>query len=146
MKNLIREQVEKVNSAVSRINSLYGRWSKKYGLNYSSLMVICAMENTCGCNQKYICDKWMLPKQTVNTVLSDFKARGYVTFSTDPNDKREKIVRYTEDGQRFSDSVLSKLHIAEERAFAKLGNELRAHYVRANDMFCDFFAIEVKND
>lgn len=142
----LRAQLDTFNAALSKVNSLYGKWAKKHGLNYNSLMVLYAMEGVENCTQKYICDKWMLPKTTVSTILADFHRKGYVTLLQDPNDKREKIINLTESGQTFSDSLLAKLHEAEERAMQKMGPLLCEQLVNTNVAFHDAFEYEVEHE
>lgn len=146
MESEIRAQLDDFNAALSKANSLYGKWAKKHGLNYNSMMVLYAMEDVEHCTQKHICEKWLLPKTTVCTILSDYQKKGYVTFLPDPNDKREKIIKLTETGQAFSDAILTKLHAAEIRAMEKMGPALRAQLVDANMAFNDAFEYEVEHE
>jgi hypothetical protein len=44
MDDLLRYQIESVNSAISKIIGLYSDWAKLYGLNYNSLMVLYTMD------------------------------------------------------------------------------------------------------
>ncbi len=146
MNTSLRKQCETLNSAISKVTSLYGKWAKKHGLNYNSLMVLYTMEDAECRTQKDICEKWMLPKTTVSTILADFRKKGYVVFTSESNDKREKTITLTKEGEVFSASVLTKLHDLEERALEKMGSTLSLEMINGNVVYGDYFEQEVDND
>lgn len=146
MNNLIRKQIEAVTSAISRTNEIYGRWAKKQGLNYTSLMILYTMHRKENCTQKQICDEWLIPKQTVNTVCLELKERGYLTFETIPNNKRGKIIKFTDSGRSYADKLLNPLYDIEERAMQKMGEEMCEWLVKSNEQFCEIFELEVENE
>lgn len=146
MNNLIRKQIEAVTSAMSRTNEIYGRWAKKQGLNYNSLMILFTMHRKKNCTQKQICDEWLIPKQTVNTVCKELKESGYLIFEAIPNDKRGKIIKFTDSGRNYADKLLNPLYDIEERAMQKMGEEMCAWLVKSNEQFCELFELEVENE
>lgn len=146
MNTSLRKQCETLNSAISKVTALYGKWAKKHGLNYNSLMVLYTMEDPECRTQKDICDKWMLPKTTVSTILADFRKKGYIVFTSESNDKREKTITLTKAGEAFSASILTKLHDLEERALEKMGSELSLQMINGNVGYGDYFEQEVDND
>ncbi|MCJ7856065.1 MarR family winged helix-turn-helix transcriptional regulator [Lachnospiraceae bacterium NSJ-143] len=150
MKNKIRKQIELMNSSIRKTNAIYGQWAKKFGLSFNSLMVLYTIDETPGCTQKQISQSWLIPKQTVHTILMDFSRKGYIEFNTDNDDRREKTVRFTENGRRYASSILSRLYYIEEMAMEKLGEETRFQLVDSNIKYCDTlietFNQEVQNE
>ena len=56
-------------------NAVYERWAKSHGLNNNLLLTLYLLkEFPNDCTQHLICEKLMLPKQTVNSILSDRKS------------------------------------------------------------------------
>lgn len=52
-------------------NAVYERWAKSHGLNNNLLLTLYLLkEFPNDCTQHLICEKLMLPKQTVNSILS----------------------------------------------------------------------------
>ena len=52
-------------------NAVYERWAKSHGLNNDLLLTLYLLkEFPNDCTQHLICEKLMLPKQTVNSILS----------------------------------------------------------------------------
>ena len=143
MDGLIREQIKEVYSAMSKITGLYGIWAKEHGLSYNALLVLYTMEEISNCTQKQICDRWLIPKQTVNTILADFKDQGYVEFEIDRINKREKIVRFTELGQQYATTILTKLHTIEETVMIKMGSNMCEQLVEVNNVYYDLFKKEI---
>lgn len=134
-----RAQITAVNEALNRTNDLYSTWAKRHGLNYHTLMVLYALDSADGCTQKQISRAWLIPKQTVNTILTAYRERGYVTFTGAEADRREKIVRFTEQGQAYANTVLQELYALEERVMERMGEKLCAQLVLSNQMYCRLF-------
>ncbi len=68
------------------------------------------------CTQHLICEKLMLPKQTVNSILTGLETKGLVTKTVSPADKRVKLLVFTSQGAAFADELLQKMDDFEERA------------------------------
>ena len=49
---------------------MYEEWSKQRGLSYNCVMVLYSLCEDKDCTQKKIAQKWLLPKQTINTAVS----------------------------------------------------------------------------
>lgn len=146
MEELIRKQIKEVYSSMSKITGSYGIWAKEHGLSYNALLVLYTMEEVTKCTQKQICESWLIPKQTVNSILLEFKEQGYVEFEIDSNNKREKIVRFTNLGQQYAKSILTKLHSIEEEVMLKMGAEMCEQFVEANNVYYDLFKKEIENN
>lgn len=141
----IRNQIKQVNIALSGTLDLYRLWAKKHNLNYNALVILYTLDEYKTCTQKQICQWWALPKQTVHGILVDFEAKGYITIGTNIENKRERLVSFTETGKTFALSVLSNLHQMEERAMEKLGEEKRKQLVMTNSEYYQLLKEEIEN-
>lgn len=56
-----------------RMNSLYENWVQQRGLSTYTLFVLYALIEKDGCTAKEICKTWILPKQTVSSILKQQK-------------------------------------------------------------------------
>lgn len=100
-----------------KINDIYHTWSMKQGIHETTLFVLYVINETShNCTQNEICNKLYLPKQTVSLILSGLEKKGYIYRELHPEDRRNKIVKLTESGSKFSNDILSKLKIAEMEA------------------------------
>lgn len=141
----IREQIRHVNIALSGTLDLYRIWAKKHQLNYNTLVILYTLDDYKTCTQKQICDWWALPKQTVHGILLDFEKQGYITITTNTENKRERLVAFTEKGERFAASILSRLYKMEENAMEKLGDEQRKHLMSSNTAYYELLKKEMEN-
>ncbi|MCB6202667.1 MarR family winged helix-turn-helix transcriptional regulator [Extibacter muris] len=141
----IREQIKLVNIALSGTLDLYRIWAKKHQLNYNALVILYTLNDYKECTQKQICDWWALPKQTVHGILLDFEKKGYITITANEENKRERIIAFTESGEMFASSILDRLHQMEENAMNKLGEEKRKQLIESNTKYYELLKEEVEN-
>lgn len=141
----IREQIKLVNIALSSTLDLYKIWAKKYQLNYNALVILYTLYDYKICTQKQICDWWALPKQTVHGILIDFEKKGYISITSNTENKRERLITFTEDGKKFAASILEKLHQMEENAMDKLGDTKRKQLIESNTRYYELLKEEIQN-
>lgn len=141
----LREQIRLVNIALSGTLDLYRIWAKRHQLNYNTLVILYTLDDYKTCTQKQICDWWALPKQTVHGILLDFEKQGYITITTNAENKRERLVVFTEKGERFAASILGQLHKMEERAMEKLDDEQRNQLINSNTKYYELLKEEIEN-
>lgn len=82
------------------------------------------------CTQKSISQMWSIPKQTVNTILKEFSANGYIELLTDKEDKRNKLITLTPKGNAYAGKIVEALHKRELYAIDRMGLE---NITRMND-------------
>lgn len=141
----IREQIKLVNIALSGTLDLYRVWAKKHHLNYNDLLILYTLNEYSICTQKQICDWWALPKQTVHGILLDFEKKGYISITANAENKRERLIAFTENGKIFASSILEKLHQMEENAMYKLGDENRKQLIDSNTKYYELLKEEMQN-
>lgn len=141
----IREQIKLVNAALSKTLDLYRIWAKKHNLNYNALVILYTLDDYKTCTQKQICEWWALPKQTVHGILLDFEKKGYITITAHTENKRERLVSFTENGRTYASSILTQLHKMEEKAMEKLGNEKRNQLITCNTEYYELLKEEIEH-
>ena len=141
----IREQIKQVNIVLSGTLDLYRIWAKKHQLNYNALVVLYTLNDYKRCTQKQICDWWALPKQTVHGILMDFEKKGYIEVTANEENKRERLIEFTESGKIYASSVLEKLYQMEENAMYKIGEEKRKQLIESNTKYYELLKEEIEN-
>lgn len=102
-------------------NAAYERWAKAHGLNNNLLLTLYLLkEYPEDCTQHFICEKLMLPKQTVNSILSGLESKGFVKKTVSPTDKRVKLLLFTKQGTDYADKLLQQMNDFEERALRSM--------------------------
>ncbi len=123
-KELLFSELSRYYSLMRETTLAYENWAKSYGLSFSSVMILYSLyENKDHCTQKMAREKWLLPKQTVNTILKEFEQRDWISMSPLSSDKRNKIIHFTPEGERFADRVISKLRSLEIYVLENMGLE-----------------------
>ena len=141
----IREQIKQVNIVLSGTLDLYRIWAKKHQLNYNALVVLYTLNDYKRCTQKQICDWRALPKQTVHGILLDFEKKGYIEVTANEENKRERLIEFTESGKIYASSVLEKLYQMEENAMYKIGEEKRKQLIESNTKYYELLKEEIEN-
>lgn len=86
----------------------------------------------------------LLPKQTIHTVVQELEQAGYLE-KVSVSGRKEKPLRLTEAGERYTADKLGGLYRAEERAAAAMGAEQFAAMVEMTRKFTDSFEKEIRN-
>lgn len=68
-----------------------------------------------------LADQLGITKQSVNNLLGDMEARGYLVRVPDPTDGRARVIRLTAMGRHLEDIVYEAARSAEETIAAQLG-------------------------
>ena len=116
-------------------NALYEKWAKQQGITVNTLFVIYTVDAYPErCNQRLICEKLMLPKQTVNTILEALTKKGIVEKKADPSDKRKKRIVFTRTGTEYAGRLLKDLGAFEEKALGAMTREEREDFIRTSQI------------
>lgn len=141
----MREQIKLFCTYLCRQDEIYAAIAKKIGVSFHTLMVLYALDQDQGSTQSKISKTWLIPKQTLNTVIKDLQSKGYVKLETGRNQK-EKLVYFTPIGKKFAKETLFDVYALEDKAIEKIGKERFLEMVQVNKDFTDALAEEVYND
>lgn len=124
MKEEMLEQLQRYYALWKESNAMYEDWAKAQGLSSNGVLVLYSFyESAAPLTQKAIAQKWCIPKQTVNTILKDFAAKGYIEQQEAAEDKRNKLLQLTPAGREAARRVIPALHEKELVGMEALGLE-----------------------
>lgn len=123
MKTDIMKKTEAFCSAWQSLSTIYEDYARKCGISYNSLYILNAVHETENCTQKQICERTLLPKQTVNNVITSFLKSGYIELRELPENRRIKTIHLTEKGNEYADSLMPHISEANETAMESLTEE-----------------------
>ena len=104
------------------ITEFYSEYAKSVSLTFSSFKVLGILWKENNCTQSVIIKKSFLPKQTVNTIIRSFINQNIIEELTEmETDKRNKIIKFTQEGKKYADEIMSTVEEVECRALDKLG-------------------------
>lgn len=116
--------------------SIFENYARKNGMQSKALTILMWIYyNPNGITQQRITRKTYSTKQVVNATIKNFKDKGYIFFEENPEDKRTKVIKLTEDGRTYAASILDALEAAENAAMKELTAEEQDVLLRAGEKF-----------
>ena len=104
--------------------ALYDDYAKRHGMLMKTLLVVNALYYAQeGLTQADICGRTFQSKQTVNLIIKNLLAEGYVTVTEVPENKRAKIVCMTDAGRAYCEKVVRHITWAEDTAMSMFSPE-----------------------
>lgn len=138
---IFMEQLNKYYAVWRETNYVYNEWAKEHNLSTNSLFILLSIyEDEQSCTQKKISRKWLISKQTINMALKEFERHGFVELLPLPEDKRNKIIRFTSAGKQYAENIIAELRQAELAAIAVLGTERMRQLNDNMALFIELFA------
>jgi DNA-binding MarR family transcriptional regulator len=122
------------------LNIQYDVYAKSVGLSYDSALVLSILYgHEDGCTQKDICDETFLTKQTVNSIITSLLKQGFVKLTEVENNRRMKIIQFTEDGAKYAEGIVPKIKYAENKAMDSLTTGERETLIATTRLYISRF-------
>ena len=137
------QKVRAFCGAWQSLSVIYEDYARKSGISYNSLYILNAIQQNENCTQKLICEKTLLPKQTVNNVISAFYKSGYIELLELPENRRIKTIHLTEKGMEYADTLIPRIHQADQRAMQTLTEEQQDTLLRLIGIYVSAFRKEM---
>lgn len=126
MDQQLKEQYETLNRQLGELSSIYRDAIKRIGVSENEYWTwITLLHKKEACSQQDICNIWSLPKQTVNTVVTNMVKKGYAVLKAASGARNRKNIELTESGREYGKSIVSPIEAAELRTFEKVPLEVR---------------------
>lgn len=126
MNEQMKGQLEMMNQQIKELTSIYHAAAGKLGISENELWIWYAVLALGGeYSQQDICDMWSIPKQTVNSIISNLLKKDMILLKTVPGTRNRKIIHLTERGREYGATIISPIHMAEQRALEKLSEKER---------------------
>ncbi len=128
------EAIRRLFIAINKIDGSYYFSSKHLGINENTLALLYALDDGGSHSQKQICEEWLIPKTTINTIVKELIADGYVTLVSGVR-KREKIIRLTPEGQAYTKHLMKNFYRAEQEALKETLKLFSPDFIKAMEYF-----------
>lgn len=133
---MIYKKLAEYYTSFNAINNLYSMWAKEKGLSYHTLFTLYAIYHSeGGCCQRIICEDWLIPKQTVSGVLKALEEAGYICCRALPQDRRNKLITFTDAGMEYAKPILEELYQLEKSVLEKMGEAMTQQMIEGNKIF-----------
>lgn len=135
----IRSQVDKFGDNLQDLNAIYDDYAKTVGIASTSMKVLNYILTIPDCTQRMICEMTFLPRQTVNSIVTDFYNQGYIELKETKKDRRVKSIHLTEKGIEYSDKIIPKLANAQYCAMKGLDDTEREVLIELLQKYTELF-------
>ena len=119
--------------AATRMDGAYYYFARHSGVPENQLALFYALSDGKPHSQKEICQDWLIPKTTINTIVKEQVAVGHLTLRA--GEGREKIICLTEAGRAYAQKTVSALCAAERAAAEQVVAKHGAGFVAAMEDF-----------
>lgn len=115
---MTRDLVRRLVLSVNVIDGVYAQQCKQIGVKENTLTLFYALDGGLALSQKELSEQWLIPRTTLNTIVKECIAAGYVTLDDAKNNKERKI-RLTKSGQAYGEDILAKVYQIEDEALER---------------------------
>ena len=112
-----------VNRAIIKFRGIYSAWSSEHNISYHEMLVFYTIREKGFCTQKQICDSYLLPRQTINNVITALRRDGVLEVNEKNSAGREKAFVLTQKGADYAQPLIDAMNTVESRAVELLGPE-----------------------
>ncbi|MCI8553971.1 MAG: MarR family transcriptional regulator [Clostridiales bacterium] len=131
-----RGEIRRLITAVNVLDGIYYRMARQSGLPENALALLYALDDGEAHTQKQIVEEWLIPKTTINTIVKEYEALGYITLRAVPGSRHERQICLTEQGKRYAGERLAPLYAAEAEAMADTLRQYPSEFISAMEAFC----------
>ncbi len=121
MQKEILTLLNEINRAIIKFRGAYSKWSNLHGISYHEMLVLYTIREKGHCTQKQICENYILPRQTMNNVITAMRKNGLLEYSREASNGREKAFVLSEKGEAYAAPFLVSLDTVESEAVERLG-------------------------
>lgn len=146
MQKDVESDVRRFCDAWLGVNTIYEDYARSLEIPYTSLCILSMLTQIENCTQKIICERTLLPRQTVNTIITGFFKNRLVELRELPEDRRTKVIYLTQAGQEYAQKVIPHIREAEKRAMERLSDAQRQALIEGMDIYCEAFREEMMTD
>lgn len=126
----LRSKNNEICKCFNMMDGMYYDIAKRLGVNISKLTLFYALQMYGEVSQKQLCDEWLLPKTTVNTVVKKCLEEGDIEFKK-VNGSKEKLIVLTEAGNRNATNLLKDVYRAENKALQLTIDKYSDEFIKA---------------
>lgn len=135
-----REEVRAYVNQYCRLRDVqyaaYELYARRHGLTAKELFVLDIIWfSPDGCLQTDICERLSATKQTISAIIKKFMNKGYISLTESKTDRRNKIIRFTSEGEAYVREIIPPAANAEIDAMAEMPGKDIAELVRLTTLF-----------
>lgn len=112
------------NQIYKEMDIIYHDYAKTCGLSNMAYWILYSVaESNEYFTQRDFCNDWFFAPQTVNSALKDLEKKDIIYLDPEPDNKKNKLIKPTENGKKLIESIIMPLIQAECESFNSLSEE-----------------------
>lgn len=127
--------IRRLTQAFNRIDGAYYYCARRLGVEENTLELLYALDDGRPHSQKQVCEEWLIPKTTINTIVHRMQQQGYLTLRH--GDGREKTICLTPAGVDYARTILKDVYAAESAALEAMLAKFSAEFISVYEAFAD---------
>lgn len=140
----IERQLKMLSMQVRELVSVYHTVANRSGISDNEFWVWYALLYVEGnLSQQDICDKWSLPKQTVNTIIANMTKSGFVSLEQLPGFRNRKNICLSESGRKYGENIVRQIYEAERNTLSRLSEQERQTCTRLMEKYIALLKEEI---
>ena len=116
MNDGLRDRINTINQRIKELNSLYHVAARKSEIPDGEVCIWSVLLHSKEEYSQHLSDILSLPRQTVNSLISNFVKKGFATLEHIPGTRNQKVIRLTDAGIQYGESNVKWIFEAEQRA------------------------------
>lgn len=121
-------------------NQLYETWARQRGMSLYELLVILSIVEADGAVlQKDICQRFAIPKQTVNAIIKTLTGKGWLELKVSEQDRRSRKLSLTPKGSTQAVQIAQALQEHEAQVWLRLGLDRAEQLVEHTALYNRYF-------
>lgn len=106
--------LKKYNQICKETDIVYHNYAKSCGLSDMAYWILYSIaESDEYFTQRDFCNDWFFAPQTVNSALKDLEKKNIIFLEAVPGNKKNKLIKPTEDGKKFIENAIIPIIKAE---------------------------------
>ena len=127
------------------LEMIYDSYARSVGISYTTLFILNLISQYEVCTQKIICERTMLPKQTVNNVIKKLSEQGYLQLEEIPDNSKSKRILFTKKGNEYAEPMIKHIQDAENSAMEQLSESHQEELLCTMELYDHAFREAMKD-
>lgn len=118
------EHLKMYNQIYKEMDIVYHNYAKSCGLSDMAYWILYSIaESDTYFTQRDFCKDWFFAPQTVNSALKDLERKGIIFLEAVSGNKKNKLIKPTEEGEKFMERYITPLIQTECESFETLSKD-----------------------
>lgn len=119
-------------------------YARRKGVSSSTIDVLAILQTIPEhCTQRFLVAHTLLPKQTINAVITSLLKQGYVDLTQSQSDRRVKEIRLTEAGRHYASEMIDPLFASDYQTMSEMPEDERTLMLKSLAAYTQAFADRV---